>query len=205
MLCSLCSTQEMTVFSSAKTGSWLSSLEAFISGPSLPYLLSLFLTSLELAGGCVQTGASNLLQLGYLWPGARDTWNQAHAGSGDMKGLLSSWQPRLREVQGILVKLTSPLTKQGAVLPLVGNLDTMVQSTWPSSAMQCSEHAQLEVARKTMFPQIFPGIPGPYDSDFQAFMMVISGWEGSPVQSNIPVASRCLTWVLSTKLMYSQA
>lgn len=87
MLCSLCSTQEMTVFSSAKTGSWLSSLEAFILGPSQPYLLSLFPTSLELAGGCVQTAASNLLRLGYLWPGARDTWNQAHAGSGDMKGL----------------------------------------------------------------------------------------------------------------------
>lgn len=47
--------------------------------------------------------------------------------------------------------------------------------------MQCSEHAQLEVARKAMFPQIFPSIPGPCDSDFQAFMMLIDGWEGSPV------------------------
>lgn len=179
MLCSLCSTQEMTVFSSAKTGSWLSSSEAFISGPSPPYLLSLFLTSLELAGGCVQTGVSNPLQLGYPRPGAGDTWSQAHAGSGDMKGLLSSWRHRLREAQGILVRLIFPPTKQGEVLPLVGNLDTMVQSTWPSSAVQCAEGAQLEVARKAMFPQIFPGIPGPYDSDVQAFMMLISGWEGS--------------------------
>lgn len=87
------------------------------------------------------------------------------------------------------MKLTSPPTKQGGALPLVGNLDTMVQSTWPSSAMQCAEHAQLEVARKAMFPQTFPGIPGPYDSDFQAFMVLISGWEGSPVQSKVPLAS----------------
>lgn len=78
------------------------------------------------------------------------------------------------------MRLTSPPTKLDAALPLVGNLDTVIQSTWPSSAKQCAEHAQPKVARKAMFLQIFPGNPGPYDSDVQAFMMLKSGWEGSP-------------------------
>lgn len=71
----------------------------FRSLPSLPpFIISDFLrTGWGVGGWGVQTGASNLLQLGYSRPGAGDTWIQAHTGSGDMKGPLSSWQHRLRE------------------------------------------------------------------------------------------------------------
>lgn len=71
----------------------------------------------------MQTGASSLLQLGYPGPGAGDTWSWAHGGSGDMQGLLPSWQHRLRGAQGALVQLASSPPKQGTILLPVGSLD----------------------------------------------------------------------------------
>lgn len=57
----------------------------FRSLPALPpFIISDFLRTGW--GVCANSGLQPL-RLGYLWPGARDTWNQAHAGSGDMKGL----------------------------------------------------------------------------------------------------------------------
>jgi hypothetical protein len=69
---------------SGKTGFQLLSSEAFILGTSLPYLLSLFQTSLEPGSGWCKL-AYNLPQLGDPWFRPGVVWSWACSDLGDNK------------------------------------------------------------------------------------------------------------------------
>lgn len=116
----------------------------------------MFLTSLELAGGCVQTGASNLLQLVYT---GAIPWGWGHLELG------SQW---LRRCEGSAF-IPAAQTKGspgnlGAVdlpTPETGSSGPVHWAKQRWAPVRCAERAHLEAATETVFPQLFPGTAAP--------------------------------------------